>query len=118
MALDSVAAFSERIAKLELDEHRERFKAANWKTMGDLAFEVREGNNEETFARKILVPGLGSADHKDAGRLRRLFYESFTLAALDLKLRVGGTVADGPRRITAAERRESSPELSAASHPG
>ena len=106
MALDSIATFSERIAALELDDHRERFKTANWHTMADLAFEVRECNNEEKFEQKILIPGLGSVDHKHAGRLRRLFYEAFTLAAVDLKQRVGGSVADGPRRVTTAERRE------------
>ena len=106
MALDSVAAFLERVQELELTQHLDRFKAAKWNTLAALAFSSPQGGNEEAFIKNVLVPGLGSADHADTHLLRRLYFESFMLASADLKRRADSTADDAPRRMPAPERRE------------
>ena len=104
--LDSVAAFSERMEELGLMPHLENFKKAKWFTFANLAFSAPQAGNEETFIRKVLIPGLGSADHEDEHLLRRLFFEAFNMAAADLRRRSEATTEDGPRVMPAAERRE------------
>ena len=106
MALDSPAAFVERVAELELTDHLERFTRAKWKTLGDLAFAAPQGSTEVEFRKYVLEKGLGDPDHDDAGRLRRLFFEAFVLAGAQLKLTIGGMGTDGPRKVSAPERRE------------
>jgi hypothetical protein len=106
MALDSPAIFAEKILELELTEHKERFAKANWKTLGNLAFATPQKSDEEAFRKNILEKGLGDADHVDAHKLRRLFFEAFMLASIHLKQTVGASESDGPRRVSAPERRE------------
>jgi hypothetical protein len=106
MALDSPAVFSEKIIELELTEHQERFTRAKWRTLGNLAFAMPQKGTEEEFRKHVLEKGLGDADHDDAHKLRRLFFEAFMLASIHLKQTVGGLESDGPRRMTAPERRE------------
>ena len=106
MALDSPAAFVERVHEIGLGAHLEKFKTAGWKTMANLAFSSPHGGNEEVFVKNILVPGVGAADHVDAHLLRRLYYEAFMMASADLKRRADATSSDAPRVMPAAERRE------------
>ena len=106
MALDSPAAFVDRVQELELTAHLERFKAAEWTTLAALAFSSPQGGNEEAFEKNVLIPGLGAVDHPDGHALRRLFFEAFMLASADLKRRVEATTDDAPRKMPAAERRE------------
>ena len=77
MALDSPAAFDERVAELGLTAHAGRFTAAKWYTLGDLAFAAPQGATETDFRKYVLEKGLGDADHEDAGKLRRLFFSSW-----------------------------------------
>ena len=74
MALDSVAAFEERVTELQLESHLDRFKNAGWTTLAKLAFATPQQGNEEEFERNILIPGLGVKDHADVPALRRLFF--------------------------------------------
>ena len=105
MALDSPAAFTERIAELGLEAHTQRFELARWTPLAALAFSSPRGRDEKMFAQKVLVPGLGDAAHPYAHKLRRLFFEAFMLASADLKQRVGSTTADGPRKIPDSQAR-------------
>ena len=59
MAFDSPAAFSERVAELELTSHAARFAAAGWTSLAKLAFASPQGGNEEAFVKNILIPRLG-----------------------------------------------------------
>ena len=104
--LDSKAAFSERMEELGLMPHLDNFKRAKWFTFANLAFSAPQAGNEETFIKKVLIPGLGAADHEDEHLLRRLFFEAFNMAAADLRRRSESTTEDGPRVMPAAERRE------------
>ena len=106
MALDSPASFEERVLEIGLGAHLAAFEAAKWKTFAHLAFAVPQGVSEAVFAEKVLVPGLGNADHEDASVLRRLFYESFMMASADLRRRTDPVSDDAIRKMPAAERRE------------
>ena len=105
MALDSPAAFTARVAALDLAAHTARFDAAGWKTMANIAFSSPQGGTEEAFFENILLLGLGAADHKDANLLRRLYFESYMLAAADLKRRADPTPGTG-REMSNPERKE------------
>ena len=102
MALDSPAAFLERVQELQLAAHIDRFNAARWTTMAALAFSSPHSGNEEALVNNILIPGLGRADHPDHMLLRRLFFEAFLMASADLKRRSEATAENGPRIVPAA----------------
>jgi hypothetical protein len=106
MALDSVAAFTERAIELQLEEHLDRFKTNGWTTLAKLAFATPQQGNEEEFERRVLIPGLGAKDHADVPSLRRLFFEAFLLASADLKRRSESTADNATRTMPTAERRE------------
>lgn len=109
MSLDSEAVFNERLVALGLQEHYEKFQKLGWKTYGSLAFAtsfVPGQAEDERFLKDIVEAGLGDNDHPHKGALRRLFFESYTLAAADLKRKVEVTTDDAPRKVPAAERQE------------
>jgi hypothetical protein len=109
MSLDSQAVFEERVNALGLREHLEKFRELGWTTYGSLAFAtsfVPGQAEDERFLVDIVEAGLGSRTHNHKGALRRLFFESYTLAAADLKRKVEVTTDDAPRKIPAAERQE------------
>eukprot|EP00971_Amphidinium_carterae_P133581 2645502-Amphidinium_carterae.4 len=43
--------------------------------------------DKSAFAKNVLIPLLGSVDHVDAPKLRRLVCEAYTTAALDSQAR-------------------------------
>jgi hypothetical protein len=106
MAGDSTAAFAERIRELGLSEHVDRFIAAGWFTLSNLAYGSNAGQtgSEERFREDILVKGLGSATHAHAPAMRRLYYEAFLIAAQDLRTRVEGPGENVLRQLAAPER--------------
>ena len=106
MALDSAAAFSERVQELLLDGHKEKFTQAGWSTMAHLAFACPQNADDATFVKKVVIPGLGVADHTDEAILRRFYYECFMAASADLRRRNDPDAEDAPRKMPAAERRE------------
>ena len=88
MALDSEATFEERVYDLQLEAHLEHFKQIGWRTLHDLVYDTTyspQGGSEETFQEEIIVKGLGSANHTDRPRLRRLYFEAFVVSAADLR---------------------------------
>ena len=106
MALDSADTFDERVKPRHLTACAERFRQANWHTFADLAFATSfsPGGDKTVFTGEIIVKGLGSADHADRPRLRRLFWEAFTLASADMRAQVSKGPDDVPRVIPNAER--------------
>ena len=106
MALDSSATFFERVKQLELGAHETHFRSIGWLTFAKLAHDTTymPGGDESTYVTEILVKGLGDAAHPQKGLLRRLFFESYTLSAGDLKARLDGPSMDAPRVIPNAER--------------
>ena len=107
MALDSASYFTERLEFLGLAPYKKKFEDLGWSTMGMFAFTtsyVPHSGNDEPFCLDILEPCLGNRTHPDKSSLRRLFYEAYGLAALDLGQRTTGRPDDLPRVIPNAER--------------
>ena len=106
MSLDSVAVFSARVTELGLGRLLPAFTAQGWSTHGSFAFAsaYTPGGEEPVFEAEIVRPL--STDPRHRPPLRRLFFESYTLAASDLKRRVEVTSEDAPRKIPTVEREE------------
>ncbi len=108
-ALDSTAAFRERLSQLGLDAVWPDFEARGWSTMGSFAFATGFASNaadDDRWVQAVLVPLLGTeaAVHAKAAAVRRLYFECYTVAAADLKRRVTRTDDDQPVRMPTAER--------------
>ena len=114
MALESRAAFAERVQALGLGDRAARLEALGWRSYGELAFAtsfVPGTSDDDRFVTDVGVPLLEKAVDEARTdpllpRVRRLFYEAYALAAADLKRRVEGTSQDGPRKVMPAEREE------------
>ena len=106
MALDSQAVFSGRIVELGLGDIKDKFDSLGWTSHANFAFatQYRPEADEAIFLRELYEPLTTEAKYKPA--VRRLFYESFTLAANDLKRRVESTGDEPPRRVPPLEREE------------
>ena len=104
-AHDSKAAFRSEVFRQGLGHHFETFVSLKWTTFARLCFttSVKPGQDEEIFARDVLVPALGSRDHEDQGLLRRLFYEAYLSTSAGLKFSADPTAADLPRSVPKAE---------------
>ena len=109
MSVDSSAVFSDRVHQLGLGDHLEAFNQAGWHTYADVAFSTSylPGQPEDArFANDILVRGLGQQDHKDKDKLRRLFFEAYSLASADMSRLVSASSDDIPRKVPNVEREE------------
>ena len=106
--IDLTSAFKERVEELELIDYWPKFVRLGWVTMAKFAFstDYLPGDGEEKFMSKIVVKILGedADDHPSKGDIRRLLYESHTLATSDLRRR-GESVGfdDVPKPVPAPE---------------
>ena len=98
---------SSRATKHKGTRYIEKFKTKKWHTHGAFAFSAGFATSEpseEVFNTKVLVPILGSAEHEDAPLVRRLWYESFTAVASDMRQRCERTSDTAPLQVTQPER--------------
>ena len=108
MAVDSAAAFKERYcdSTIQLSAHAKRFEDAGWFTFADLVFSTTftpQNGEEERYKADIVMKGLGDVDHKDRTKLRRLFFEAYTMVGADLRRTVESPSGNAPREIPNAE---------------
>jgi hypothetical protein len=109
MALDSKAHFEQRLTELELHDLLPRFTAKGWTSAGAFAFSttfVPGSADDAAFKRQVLEPlvGLEHVEGPQAPSIRRLFYESYTMAVAELKRKVEANGEELPRRLPTAER--------------
>jgi hypothetical protein len=109
MALDSKAHFEQRLTELELHDLLPFFAAKGWTTAGAFAFSttfVPGSADDAAFKRQVLEPLVTPAqvEGPQAPSIRRLFYESYTMAVADLKRKVEANGDELPRRLPTAER--------------
>ena len=105
--LDSEASFFERVVDMGLGAFQDKFKALNWVSHGTFAFAtdyVPGSGNMVAFNDDIVIPALGLATHPKKLLLRRLFFESYTLAASDLRRRAQASADDAPVAVPNAEK--------------
>ena len=106
MALDSAAVFAERLATLGFQHAAPKFAAAGLSTLGDLAFcsDFKPGGDASAFTATVVTPILGDQPSLgDVSKLRRLYYEAFSVAAADMEHKAGGSSDSAPRTVPAAE---------------
>ena len=105
--LDSAVEFAARATELGLDEFLPKMTALNVKCFADLATMTDwtpGGGNPEAFFTDLVIPILDSREHVKKNTLRRLFIESFTLFAGDLKSRTENRGEEAPRKLPDIER--------------
>ena len=108
MSLDSVAVFAKRVQELKLGSFYNALVAAGFDTMGAFAFSCSfaPGQSDDTsFINEVVVPILGDPAHILKPQARRLFFEAYTLAALDVQRRSSSSDdQEKPRKLPAPER--------------
>ena len=111
---DSQVEFARRVSDLGLGEKMDSFVKNGVKCFADLAFSsdyIQHGPNSELFTKDLVVPILGSDSSPLRPALRRLFVESHTLAAADLKRRVDPGVQEANPRLPQVKREKRRSDL-------
>ena len=88
MSLDSTAVSAKRVEELKLGLFYNDTVSLGWDTMGAFAFSCAfsPGQSDDTsFINEVVVPLLKDATHMLKPQIRRLFFEAYTLAALDVQ---------------------------------
>eukprot|EP00435_Cladocopium_sp_Y103_P006831 s259_g2.t1 len=104
--VDSVAVFEGRARTIGLSEALvNAMGLRGWTTHATFAFSVatQPGVDEQAFVDGVVMPLLGAAEHIDAPKLRRLFFESHTLTSADLRRKVDANEMEAPRKLPAPE---------------
>ena len=104
--VDSTAVFESRARTIGLsDQLITDMGLRGWNTHATFAFAAatQPGADEQLFADRVIIPLLQSADHQDAPKLRRLFFEAHTLTAAELRRKVDSTEQEQPRKLPAQE---------------
>jgi len=111
--LDSTEVFKACLKKLRLEAYEKKFVDAGWDTLGEFAFSVAfqpgagatDAEMEKGIYAVILKDVAEDIRERDKGRVRRLYYEAFTMAsaAMARKLAADGE-SEKPRPLPLEER--------------
>jgi hypothetical protein len=105
--VDSEVVFRARCDEIRLSsEACTALQRKGWNTFGSYAFSVSTNPaqiSDDDFDNKVSIPVLGTADHGEAALLRRLSFESYTLAATELRRKADTNEADGPKKLPVQE---------------
>ena len=104
--VDSNAVFEARARGIGLsDAVITEMARRGWTSHATFAFSVatQPGVDEQAFLDGVVIPILGAAEHIDAPKLRRLFFEAHTLTSADLRRKVDATEQEAPRKLPAPE---------------
>ncbi|CAE8705777.1 unnamed protein product [Polarella glacialis] len=108
--LDSAAVFQSRATALGLTGPEIAvLQTSGFDTFAGFAFAVNyvPGQADDTEFLRLCAVVCGGAGPAPGGRvsvLRRPFFESYTLAASDVRSRIDGSQSDTPRKLAAPER--------------
>ncbi len=107
--LDSEAVFESRASEIGLNAAEiGRAKTLNVASFGKLAFAANytpgQADEAPLLAMMANICGVDPAPADRAPLIRRLFFESYTLAAADLRSRLEKREDDQPRKLAQAER--------------
>jgi len=112
--IDSAAEFAKRVGELALDPFLQNMRGLGISTFGELAFStdyVPGAGSSELFNKEVVIPVLGTEDNPKRNALRRLFVESYTLAAADLRRKTEPRTDETVEKLPAAEREQRRGEL-------
>ena len=119
--LESEAIFEERVTAMGLADFLEGFKRLGWGTHGTFAYSssyVPGAVDDSKFVQDVVIPLLERDDHPKKSLVRRLFFESYTVATAELRRRHDRTEEDAPRRVPASEKEARRSQLAARLAPG
>ena len=105
--VDSQVEFVRRVSDLALGEKMDSFEKNGIKCFADPAFAsdyIPQGPNSELLTKDLVVPIVGSDSSPLRAALRRLFVESYTLAAANLKRIVDPGVEEANPQLPPVER--------------
>ena len=108
--LDSTAAFEERARAFGVEAWViAKFKERNLNAFGRFAFAVafnHQGQNDKPFVDYVENLAESTLGQDQLAALRRLFFESHTLALADVRIRVESSPdpSTAPRKLPTAER--------------
>ena len=91
MALDSKASFASRLDDLGLTDLAGQFDSLGWDTFGALAYATGTPgapSSDSVLDERLIIPVLGFVTNRLAAQVRRLYFESVTIAAAELRRRV------------------------------
>ena len=109
--IESEAVFEARLRACGLETRAADFKARGWSTLSTFAFSSSWApgtGDDSNFVAQVLRPLLGSATHVDVPKVRKLYFEAYTMVAADLKSKLdAGPDQDGNKvkKIAAVERK-------------
>ena len=110
--VDSAPVFEKRVGALGLGGALAKFQEFGWNTYGAFAFAAPTGagglvDNDifmDTVVRPVLDLAATAPPPPETAALRRLFFESHTMALGELRARVERTDDSAPRRLPQVER--------------
>ena len=105
--VDSAPVFKARCLSIGLAETViDSLHDKGWDTHATFAFScsyIPGSGDDAAFVTKVIEPLLGSADHADGAKLRRLHFESYTLAAAEMKRKVESAEGQPPAKLPPTE---------------
>ena len=109
-AVDSEAVFLSRCLLMGLSlADFNALKAKGWNTFAQFGFAssyIPGQTDDSKFVTDVIEAILGQADHPKSSTLRRLYFESYTLTASDLRSKLERTGDDPPKKMPAPERNQ------------
>ena len=107
---ESEAVFTARLKALGIESLQLLFNGKGWKTMSTFAFAsswTPGVGGDTAFRQKVLMPLLGSEDHIDVTKIRKLYFECYTLVAAELRSKLDSGAEDSSkvRKLPVAERK-------------
>ena len=91
-AIDSTAVFESRCNELGIEDLLPQFKANGWTTHAKLAYAADytpgAGRNDKKFIEEIAMKLVNGPDDYRIPGIRRLHFESFTMAMADVQRKV------------------------------
>ena len=101
--VDSAPVFESRCKRIEIPEAVvKKLASLGWNTYATYAFCVQNHSDDKAFEDTVLKPVLAD-DMTHAAKLRRLFLESYTMTASDLKRASEATDTEQPRKLPPQE---------------
>ena len=109
-ALSSPAFFSERALAIGFSQPEvDLLKANGWTSMGRFAFATPQApgmGDDHQLVQEVVTPIFGDRPGALVALTRRLYFEAYTYAASDMKLRVERGDDEPPRKMPRVERED------------
>ena len=105
MSSESSAVLFNRLRELGLAEFEPQFRAKGWTSQGSVAFAstYSPAQTDDRLLREQFLNVLAPDDASKHPALRRLWFESYSVAMVEIKARTLGSTNSTPRKLTEPE---------------